>query len=358
MAGKKPKIVFIIPNLGNSHSRNRILDFMNHGYEVCVYGYERHNNNLNLPYPVHSLGAVARMRYSKRISLYLKTLRKIPRLHKGENVVYYLGILDIAMFFRFLHPRARYIYEECDLTHTYSSRLTPFLERIDKRIIRQSMMTVTTSEGFIQYHKWGWTPDNVFLIENRLNANVLDFPSKPARVFDKEKLVIGFVGGPRYESVRNFIDVFCRRFPQYEFHVFGGPILEEFEYLKSVQNCIFHGFFKNPEDLPDIYSSIDLLLCTYDTAIENVRYAEPNKLYESIFYEKPIIVSKGTFLERKVKKLGIGYSIDAMNEDEIVSFVTDLTYDSVQEKTGNCRLIDKNSLIDSNEAFFSKLDSL
>lgn len=355
METSKPKIVFVLPNLGASHFRNRIMDFINNGYEICVYGFERHGNKLNLLYPINSLGTVTRKRYLSRVMLYIKSMYKIYHQHRKENVVYYLGNLDIAMFFHFVNPTAQYIYEECDLSHTYSKKLSSPLEIIDKKIISNSLLTVTTSEGFIQYHYGNNVPKNIYLIENKLNPGVKNFPIKQHREFNKESLVIGFVGGPRYASVHNFIEVFCKAFPMYEFHVFGGPILEEFEDLKSVPNCFFHGFFINPDNLPEIYSSIDLLLCTYDVAIENVRYAEPNKLYESIFYEKPIIVSKGTFLEKKVNRLDIGYSIDALDDKAIISFVNDLTYDSICKKINNARLIDKDSLIDSNEAFFQKL---
>lgn len=354
MSVPKPTIVFVLPNLAAPHFRNRILDFVRHGFEICVYGYERHNNRLELPYQVHSLGTVSRMRYKKRIMLYVKTLFGITRNH--NDAVFYLGNLDIAMFFRLLHPFTRYIYEECDLSHTYERKLTRPLEFIDKRIIRRSMMTVTTSEGFIRYHFGARKPDNVFLIENKLNPDVVNFPARQTRRFDKSSLVIGFVGGPRFDTVHHFIETFCREFPKYKFHVFGGPVLEEFEDLKKVPNCIFHGFFTNPDDLPVIYDSIDILLCTYPVSIENVRYAEPNKLYECIYYEKPILVSKGTYLEEKVKRLGIGYSIDAMDDNEIVSFVNNLSEAQIEEMVGNARSIEKKSLIDSNEDFFDRLE--
>ena len=35
----------------------------------------------------------------------------------------------------------------------------------------------------------------------------------------------------------------------------------------------------------------DMVVATYDVTIENVRYAEPNKIYEAIFFETPIILS-------------------------------------------------------------------
>ena len=49
-------------------------------------------------------------------------------------------------------------------------------------------------------------------------------------------------------------------------------------------NVKLHGKFKNPSDLSVIYNKIDLNVICYDTTSINVRIAEPNKLYESIFF--------------------------------------------------------------------------
>lgn len=193
------------------------------------------------------------------------------------------------------------------------------------------------------------------LLENKLNPSILNFEVKPKKVFSSETISIGFVGGPRFDSVYNFIDVFCRKFPQGVFHIYGGPVTEQFEELKKYKNCIFHGFFKNPNDLPEIYSSIDVVVATYDTKFENVRYAEPNKIYESIYFETPIVVSSGTFLADKVKRLGIGFDINAMDDDEVVGFIKGLTAEKLQEKTQKTKAIDKKLTLNVNDEFFGLL---
>ena len=217
------------------------------------------------------------------------------------------------------------------------------------------MITVTTSEGFINYHFNGVRPDNMCLVENKLNPSILDYKIKE-KSFDKNSLSIGFVGLPRFDSVYNFIDVYCRNFPQYTFHVYGGPISDKFKTLEKYPNCKLHGFFNNPADLPQIYGSIDLVLSTYDTKYENVRYAEPNKIYESIYFETPIIVSSNTFLAEKVKRLGIGFDVDAMNEDAIVNFVGSLNEEIVNAKSNAAKNIDKRNTLNFNEHLFGMLE--
>lgn len=355
----KYKIVFVVTSLSDSHYKNRILEFLKHKVDVDVYGFGRpgHKEPKELPYSHEILGTLQNESYKDRIFLYLRSFRTLGKKYKGQKVIFYLCGLDIAMFFHYVNPSFYYIYEECDLVHTYLGKAKVVLEWIDKNIIKKSLFTITTSEGFINYHFGENKPENVILIENKLNPVVTQCKFKTIRQFSKEKVSIGFVGWPRFDSVYNFIAVFCENFPNGMFHVYGGPITEQFKELEKYDNCIFHGFFKNPDDLTEIYSNIDLVVATYDTKFENVRYAEPNKIYEAIYFETPIVVSSGTFLADKVKRLGIGYDIDAMNSDEVISFVKGLTEESIKGKIGNIQKIDKLETLNINDAFFEKLKS-
>ena len=352
------KIIFIVPSVNDSHARNRILEFIDKGYNVIVYGFDRTNQKKvdGLPYEIEILGTLTDESYAERIKLYWKKFRYLGKMYKSEEVLFFLLGLDIAMFFHFINPKYRYIYEECDLTHTYIRKLKDIFEYIDKKIIRSSLLTITTSEGFINYHFKGSKPNNVCLVENKLNPVILKYKIKPRKSFNKDNISIGFVGVPRFDSVYNFIDVYCRTFPQHTFHIYGGPIPKKFESLKKYRNCIFHGFFNNPTDLPEIYSNIDLVPSTYDVKYENVRFAEPNKIYESIYFEKPIIVSSGTFLAEKVSRLVIGYSLDAMNDKEIIDFIFQLQEESLMKICKNAHLIDKEETLNINDHLFSMIN--
>lgn len=184
------------------------------------------------------------------------------------------------------------------------------------------------------------------------------FPVKPEQkttYLSMEHLSIGFVGKPRFKSVVNFATVFCRNFPTYQFHFFGGPVGKEFEPLRNYPNCRFHGFFITPDDLTDIYSQFDLVLSTYDVEFEIVRYAEPNKLYEAIYFETPIIVSKGTFLAEKTEELGVGYAIDPMSEEQVISFEKNVSIESITSKIEKEREIPTSYCINSNKELFDRI---
>ena len=115
---------------------------------------------------------------------------------------------------------------------------------------------------------------------------------------------------------------------------------------KTYTNIIEHGRFKNPDDLDRVYSSFDIVACNYDATGPNERIAEPNKLYEALFYNKPILVSQNTFLGAKVERMGVGYVIDTSNDENIKEFLGNLNYDELKQKAEIEKQIPSRELIE------------
>lgn len=360
----KKKVVFIINSVQQQRCIKRIEEFITNGYEVQAYGFSRTDTIPTLPenFQIEIIGSFDnRMSYLKRLMLMYKALRPIFRRHIKEDVIYYYFLLDVAMVCRWL-CRKPYIYEESDLMQTYipSAVIRNILNRIDRYIIRHSLITTMTSEGFAQYHFGTTYPNNIVMVPNRLNSKVLQLPYKASSI-DMQHLRFAFVGSARFDSVVNFVQVIATHFPQHEFHFYGtlSDHVVQFQQLIDEQsNIYFHGKFSNPKDLPAIYEQIDLVLATYDTIYDNVRYAEPNKLYEAAYFRTPIIVSQGTFLASKVKKWGIGFEIDALNTEQVVSFISSLTRECMERSIDHCSALDRQQLINENPLLFDKLNSL
>lgn len=357
------KIVFIINIVSAQRCIKRIEEFVTYGYEVEVYGFSRKKEMHAKPkhFSVELIGEYDdALPYFQRMPILKRGIQSVLNKHRHENdVVYYLFQLDVALAFKLLTLNRKYLFEESDIMHTYINNflLRNTLEIIDKWIIKHSLLSIFTSEGFLLYHYGLKRPDNVYVITNRLNSEIVNIEKKEKHT-ESGKLRIGFVGSPRYDSIANFIKVACTNFPQYELHIYGeikGRYKNNFEVLHQFPNCHFHGAFKNPDDLPSIYAEIDLVLSTYDTEYINVRYAEPNKLYEAIYFETPIIVSKDTFLSDKVKKLGIGYSVDPKSEKDIINLIKSIDRTSLEDKEKACRLIEKEKCINVNDDFFNQL---
>ncbi len=357
------KVVFILNSLSAPIGAKRVNEFLEQGYEVEVYGFSRKLGLGNFHERVKTfvLGEIlASTSYCKRLPLMVSAIRNVLEKYKKTDVIYYLFQLDVALAFRICaNKKCRYIYEEPDLMHTHFKNqiLRKTFEIIDKDIIKKSLLSVFTSEGFLEFHYKNKRPDNICLIPNKLNSKVIGLPIKP-KSYVNNNLKIGFVGMLRYDSIRNFIKVVCEQYNNVDFYVYGKVNDKErksFNELLKYRNYHFEGAFSNPDDFPKIYANIDLVLASYDVNIENVKYAEPNKIYEAIYFETPIIVSKGTFLENRVKALGIGYSVDAMDEKDINGLMSDIINNGIKEKVEGCKKIPKTECINKNDMFFELL---
>lgn len=357
------KIVFFIHSIQVQRCIKRIEDFINHGFEVDVYGFDRNIeiHSVSKLYTINVIGSFKNTdNYLSRMFMMYRAIHQVKRKYKNRNVLFYYFGFDTGLLgTNFSITNQNYFYEESDLIHTKIrfSFLRYMFKLIDKQIIKKSFETILTSEGFEKYHFGEKKLDNVTVIPNRVNKRILQNTRIEKKSLDINHLKIGLVGGARYRSAVIFALVIAKYFPQHEFHFYGyiTNFIEEFEKLKKFPNIFYHGVFANPEDLYTIYSQLDLVIATYDASSMNVRYAEPNKLYDSIYFETPIIVSSGTFLSSKVEKLGIGYSVNALNNKEIISFIQELTEASIQEKRKNIHKIPKEFAIDINDDFFNKI---
>lgn len=357
------KIVFVMNSISITRCQKRVQEFIDHGYEVKVYGFERGGESYAQPinYSIEKIGYhPVSMNYFKRLLVIAKALSALHKNYKTQkDVVFYYFFFDVA-FAASLVSRRKYIYEESDMPYTNIAfgPLRKLLSIYDKRLIKKSLLTTMTSEGFIDYHDLENRRDNIVVIPNRVNPGLQKFDYKH-KEFEEGKLSIGFVGGFRYRSIFNFTKQIVTKYKYITFHVYGNIISynDELQSLsQQYPNLVLHGIFKNPDDMPAVYESLDLVLATYDADSINAQYAEPNKMYESIFFRVPIIVSKGTFLSKKVERLGIGYSVDALDDDDIDKLIRSLSKRSIQEKIENLEKIPQREAVNDNPELFEYLN--
>lgn len=358
------RIIFLESGENNPNNIKRMEEFKANGYDVVAYAFSRDQDNHNFPkgIEVHNIGGFSSdSSYLSRLGIIRRGIKSVLEKHKDDDCIFYLLKNDMAIVYSFLSNRP-YIFEEADMTHLSLDYkwLSGYLEKRVKRIINHSILSVFRSEGFIRYHFGDVYPDNVYVIPNRLHPDVLRLPKEESKEVDDNCIKYGFVGGIRYNTIFTFADYLLKNYPQHQFHFFGNFSTkaqeEYFSALKKYNNCYFHGVFKSPDDLPGIYSQIDVLLSAYDVRGINPRFAEPNKLYEAIYFEKPIIVSSNSFLAEKVARLGIGYDVDALNEEKVVALVKSIDGKSLFEKRNNIKKITKRDCINSNELFFELLE--
>lgn len=343
------KIYFILNSVLDAHSIKRVEEFKSSGFNVKVFGFIREKTS-NANTDAEIIGRFSNnLSYHRRIRIYWRGIKQLFKQEQEKDIIwYYLG-LDVAIFAYHIDHRRRFIYEECDLVHTYTKNrlISLLLENEDKRIISKSLATIMTSKGFMQYHyKENKHPSQIIIVPNKLSREVTAYPVLQDHSVDPNHLRFAFVGGVRYSSLLSIARYIASNYPNHEFHFYGfvSTNITEDE-LPKANNIFYHGRFNGPKDLNEIYAHTDILVCTYDTKKVNVRYAEPNKLYEAIYFNSPIIVSKGTYLAQRVRQLHIGYEVNAYDEADVKALVKTIEQE-IKEKREVMSVMDKNSAID------------
>ena len=356
-------LVFIALQLSQPRCIKRIETFHKAGFPIKVYGFDSglYSSTLSkLTFEVEEI--ITRDKNIgkfQKIKFFLSTIKRIIKENKKNSIFYFFGyeIASIAWLLRCKN----FIYEEADVTASRSNSniMRSIMLAIDRAIIRKSKLTVFTSQGFVKYLFGEKQPENITLMPNKLSTyfNAEKKATVKSSDMDIKHIKFGFIGLIRYpNTIIRFAKVIGKYFPQHEFHFFGDAEKKEYidDELHSYKNVIMHGAFENPKDLQKIYSNLDISIVCYDTASGNVRIAEPNKLYESIFFETPIVVSSGTFLEERVKEYNVGYAIDASQDNTIMEFVNGITKDNIETIIGRMKNIPYNELIDSSDTLISR----
>ena len=361
-------VVFIAPQISQPRIIKRITAVYESGIPVKVYGFDNGLYSCNLdsiPFPIAAV--LPRKKDSSRMTkiiFFIREIKRIINLTKENSIFYFFGY-EIGFFAYCLGCKA-YVYEEADVSAARIQRrlLRKMLVYIDKRIIKKSLCTIFTSGGFVRFLFPGKEkPSKILLLPNKLSPwfNQMKKECGALRKFDDNHLIFGFVGLIRYpNTIIRFAKVIGRRFPQHEFHFYGDVERKEYidEELLSYTNVYFHGPFLNPHDLQSIYAQIDVNVVCYDTSSGNVNIAEPNKLYESIFFEVPMVVSSQTYLAYRVAEMNAGYDIDASVDENIMSFVKSLHGSDLERISSGMRTIDRKTLVDDSTELVDKLRQL
>lgn len=349
----KPKIIFLLASISQPRCLKRIRGFIDQGFEIEIYGFDRGVYNINSTidnHKINSLGpAPSGSGYFQKFFTASKKLKSIFNKERNPKTLYYCFSFDIALVCLF--SKKKYIYEISDLVYGYfkNKLVRRGFRIIDRKLITKSILTVMTSQGFYDYIFPKKSLKNIIIQPNRIDS----FFSKNKRFnkdVDPNAIIFSYIGAFRYpNTVFRFAKVIGEKYPEHSFMFFGDSILtsQVKELADKYENVKYFGEFKNPDDLPGIYAQIDLVVACYDILTLNERIAEPNKLYESMFFNKPIVVSKGTFLEIQViDKYKCGYAIDATADDNICKFIDSLDQYSMKMMIDRIEKINTNEIID------------
>lgn len=353
------EIVFFVMSLSQPRCIKRVTAFRNAGYHCTVYGYRRGLYDVN-EFPenieVTVLGEVKNGDYKNNFKQVRSDVARVYSLY-GKNAVYYAFGFMPSLFFAL--KRVRFIYECSDVFYAYPKfdKVRWLLRLIDKWLIDKSKVTVMTSGGFADY--FGVTKnEKVVVLPNRVSPRLETFERK--RLSVSHSISFGFVGSIRYQNIFCFAEVIGKDFPWHSFHFYGGGDEKTMERVETLTinypNVYYHGKFKSPEDLSKIYENLNVVVACYDNTSLNEQIAEPNKLYESLFFCRPIIVSPKTYLSKRVQGLECGFIVDANEYSILKEFIAQLNVNEVNKISAKELKVPLSEIIDSPVELIAKIN--
>lgn len=123
-------------------------------------------------------------------------------------------------------------------------------------------------------------------------------------------------------------------------------------------NIKLFGAFKNPDDFELIYNSVDVVVVTYGVESLNETILDPNKLYEGIFFCRPLIATKGAFLAKQIERYGCGISIDSSTEEAIRDSISQLTIEQLNNISRKEYEIGREEAFDSMDNLLKLLEEI
>lgn len=183
--------------------------------------------------------------------------------------------------------------------------LKNIIEKLDINVINNSDATIICSEDRVEQIKKS-TPKKLVIVHN--SPPDLAFDRKNFSSNIKKVVYIGVLGPGR--MILELAD-FISKTENLEFHVAGFGILEDNikEMAEKANNIFYYGKIEY-QDALSLASNCDIIPAIYDPKVKNHRYAAPNKFYESLMLQKPIIMAKGTGMSNIVEKNNLGILID------------------------------------------------
>ena len=274
-------------------------------------------------------------RYIKSNEFQNKVLHELQKYK--PDVIYAEG-LDTLLITRNYKKkrRVKVLYEVADLRENFIEKpknlsgkvITDLLLAQERRGFKSVDYLIITSPKFYDYHYKS-------LIKK---SKTLYIPNSPDWDIFKSyqrkctgRFTVGFIGGIRYlEQMKMLVDAAGMSECDVLFAGAGGTSsdYEQIQaYCEGKEHIRFTGRYDYDTQIVGLYESVDCVYAVYNADNPNVRIALPNKLYEAIMCELPIIVAKGTYLAELVQKWGVGMSVGHKDTEELIDVLNCLRTD-------------------------------
>lgn len=301
-----------------------MLDDNNIKYDIITKEHVHEKNNIadasNVYFYSDAKSVASKiMRFIK----YAKFVKKILKKREYDKVVFFTGTNAAFSYFVFgsyIKKHIRYIIDIRDYEKSFDNI---FFSYWLKKAVKHADAVIISSERF---KKCLPKTNKIHVMHNLPNNST---KKEHTEVFGKEAVKIGFLGGIGYFDQNKSLADALRNSEKIKLiyrGIYPGTYnIKNYCEETNVKNAEFFGKYDDSEK-KYLYSDIDIINAVYGNDSLTVTTALPNKLYDSLYYKIPIMVSSGTYLAEIVKKYDLGFSIDTKDaciKDKICNYIKD-----------------------------------
>jgi succinoglycan biosynthesis protein ExoL len=352
---KNISIIVLAPTTSQPRYHKRVSQISKY-FRVKVFAFNRGLYEQNI-FPDNisliRLGEIADRKYLRRVLQLIKAIFIVRRELRGkQKSIFYAFSIDCVIIAKLAGLRDGYL-EVGDLI--LPSGIGKYARVIERNIIKNIFGVFLTSEAFYWGHYQNLSKhpewrEKFHIIENRVTPSLIG--TRPgSRILQGTKITIGVIGLLRYKKPLELIVQYVKKHPKMlVLDCYGDGPLRQYIQDNECENIHYYGSFKNPDDLPSIYSKIDINYVAYDNKLVNVKLAIPNKLFESGFFGVPIICSEHTELGSTAIKWGIGKVVSIEDENQFSNDIRAcLKKPWINQAAANCLRLKAVNLVENGE---------
>ena len=368
----RQRVAIVVPQVSDPRFHRRAEAFLQAGYDVTVYAFDRGIYGCNtFPKGVNlvKLGSMAHKRYFARLlplARAVRTLRVSERAAPTPSVVYAAGLDNAFLAWFTFAPVKRIVYEVADLRNASErpSLIGRFFQFMEDHLLRRCGLLAVTSPAFLEQFFVKRAPElaaRAIVVENKLPSDLLKRLPRSRAAETQTPIRVGYIGRLRYErTLRPLIEGIADRPERYQLIIHGdGPLRKEVEMAAArYPNIEFHGPFRNPDDLPSVYGSADLCYVVYDNRDFNVRVALPNKLYECAYFGVPVAVADRTVLSGRVRSWNAGWVLEPREAGFVERFLDDLTPEEIDFAKRRASAVPTSKLVEDHGELLQRVAQL
>ncbi len=275
-------------------------------------------------------------------------LEAIKYLIKMNPRYIYTGNVDmlaVCIIFWFLKKeKPKVIYEIADLNKLIIDEPNSLFKRFLKRVLVSTekwlcgyvdLLVLTSGKFYDVYFKHFFSIEKVLVMPNMPMLQ----PFSSYRPKTSGMFTVGFIGAVRYKEQMKLL-IRVAEACKVNILFAGAGLDHEIEMLcADMPNIEYYGKYDFDTEVAALYGKCDCIYSVYDADLNNVKVALPNKLYEAIYCELPIIVAKGTYLAELVDNMGVGVAVSHTDDKDLFVTLKKLFQDKeyYQSFVSNCK---------------------